>query len=76
MSSSTKIDNKKNNVLVLGRGPTWGLEYTLSAKYMYSINLESIIKVLFRVCIIMEQTVIYLVMAQKFINLKQKILKV
>ena len=33
MSSSTKID-----ILILGKGPTHGLEHTLSAEKMYSIN--------------------------------------
>ena len=38
MSSSTKIDNRKKDILVLGRGLTQGLESTLSAEKMYSIN--------------------------------------
>ena len=38
MSSSIHIDNKKKDILVLGRGPTQGLEKTLTAKKMYSIN--------------------------------------
>ena len=39
MSSSTKIDNrKKKDILILGKGPTQGLEHTLSAEKMYSIN--------------------------------------
>ena len=36
MSTSTHIDNKKKDVL--GRGPTQGLESTLTAEKMYSIN--------------------------------------
>ena len=32
MSSSTKIDNRKKDILILGKGPTQGLEHTLSAK--------------------------------------------
>ena len=32
MSSSTKIDNKKKDILILCKGPTQGLEHTLSAK--------------------------------------------
>ena len=31
MSSPTKIDNKKKGILILGKGPTQGLKYTLSA---------------------------------------------
>ena len=38
MSSSTKIDNRKKDILILGNGPTQGLEHTLSAEKMYSIN--------------------------------------
>ena len=38
MSSSTHIDNKKKDILVLGKGPTQGLEHTLTAAKMYSIN--------------------------------------
>ena len=38
MSTSTHIDNKKKDILVLGRGPTQGLESTLTAEKMYSIN--------------------------------------
>ena len=38
MGSSTKIDNKKKDILILGKGPTQDLEHTLSAEKMYSIN--------------------------------------
>ena len=38
MISSTKINNGKKDVLVLGKGPTQGLEHTLSAEKIYSIN--------------------------------------
>ena len=38
ISSSTHIDNKKKDILVLGKGPTQGLEHTLTAEKMYSIN--------------------------------------
>ena len=38
MSSSCHIDNKKKNILVLGKGPTQGLEHTLTAEKMYLIN--------------------------------------
>ena len=37
MSSSVHVDNKKD-ILILGRGPTQGLEGTLTAEEMYSIN--------------------------------------
>ena len=38
MSSSMHIDNKKKDILVPGRGPTQGLESTLTAEKIYSIN--------------------------------------
>ena len=38
MSSSIHIDNKKKDILVLGKGPTQELESTLTAERMYSIN--------------------------------------
>ena len=38
MSSSAHIDNKKKDILLLGKGPTEGLEHTLTAGKMYSIN--------------------------------------
>ena len=38
MSSSTKIDNRKKDILILDKDPTQGLEHTLSAEKMHSIN--------------------------------------
>ena len=39
MNSSTHIDNKGNDILILGVGPTQGLgEHSLTAEKMYSIN--------------------------------------
>ena len=38
MRSSIKIDNRKKDILILGKSPTQGLELTPSAKKMYSIN--------------------------------------
>ena len=38
MSSSSTIDNRKKYILILGKGPTKGLEHKLSAEKMYSIN--------------------------------------
>ena len=38
MKSSTKIDNRKKDILILGKGPTQELEHTLSAEKMYSLN--------------------------------------
>ena len=36
--SSSKIDNRKKYILILGKGPTQGLDNTLSAEKLYSIN--------------------------------------
>ena len=38
MSSSTKIDNRKKGLLILGKRPTQGLEHSISAEKVYSIN--------------------------------------
>ena len=39
MSSSAHIDNKRKDILVLGRGPTQGLdEHSLTAEKIYSVN--------------------------------------
>ena len=43
-SSSTHINNKKKDILVLGKGPTQGLEQTLTAEKIYSINFTVIRK--------------------------------
>ena len=38
MSSSAHLHNKKKGILILGKGPVQGLEDTLTAEKMYSIN--------------------------------------
>ena len=38
MSTFIHIDNKGKDILVFGRGPAQGLESTLTAERMYSIN--------------------------------------
>ena len=48
MSSSAKIDNRKKDILILGKGPTQGLEHTLSAEKMYSINFTKKIQYFFK----------------------------
>ena len=75
MSSSAHIDNKKIDILVLGKGPTQGLKMTLTAEKMYSTNFTLIKK---KFCLSLHyngQIVTYLLMVKKFTNLKQKILK-
>ena len=44
MSSSAHIDNKKKDILVLEKGPMQGLEHTLTAEKMYSINFTVVRK--------------------------------
>ena len=38
MSSFAHIDNKKKDILILEKGPTQGLEHTVTAEKLYSIN--------------------------------------
>ena len=38
MSSSAHIDNNKKDILIIWKDPTQGLEHTLTAEKMYSIN--------------------------------------
>ena len=38
MNSSTKTDNIKKDILILGKGSTQGLEHIFSAEKLYSIN--------------------------------------
>ena len=38
MSSSSHTDNKKKDILILGKGSTQGLRHTLAAEKLYSIN--------------------------------------
>ena len=40
MSSSPQIDNKKKDILILGRGPTQGLEHTLNAEKCILLILQ------------------------------------
>ena len=70
MSSSVHVDNKKKDILILRKGPTQGLEHTLIAEKMYSINFTVTNKI-----VIKEEIVICLLMVPKFTNLKQKILR-
>ena len=38
MDFSAHVDNKKKDILIPGKGPTQGLEHTLTAEKMYSTN--------------------------------------
>ena len=72
MSSSVHVDNKKKYILILGNAPTQGLEHTLTAEKIYSINFTEHHK---KFCLSLHYNgaVIYLLIVKKLINLKQKI---
>ena len=75
MSSSTKIDNRKKDFLILFKGPTQGLDYALSAEKMDSINFTENNKTF---CLNLHYNganSCLLVNCAKKINLKQKILR-
>ena len=78
ISSSAHIDNKKKAILVLVKGPTQELERTLTAEKMHSMNFTLTKK---KICLSLHYNgansylVTYLLIVQKFTNLKQKILK-
>ena len=73
MSSSTKTDNREKYIFILGKGPQQGLEHTLSAEKMYSINFTENNK---KFCLSLHYNGAnsYWLMVQKFISYKQKIL--
>ena len=76
MSSSTTIDNRKKDILILGKGLKQGLEHTLSAEKMYLINSTEHNK---KFCLGLHyngaNSYFFLSMVKKFINSKQKILR-
>ena len=74
MSSSAHVHNKKKDILILGKGSTQGLEHTLTAEKMYSINF-TVTKKEFCLNLHYNRANSYLSMVQEFTNLKQKILK-
>ena len=74
MSSSTKIDKRKKDILIFGKGPSQGLEHTLTAEKMYSINFTEHNKT-FCLSLHYNGTSNYLFMVKIFINLRQKMLR-
>ena len=73
MNFSAHIDNKKKDILVLGIGPTQGLEHTLTAEKMYSINFTVTKKEVLLKLAFSGANCLWIV--QKFTNLKLKIMK-
>ena len=51
MSSSPHVDNKKKDILVLGKGPIQGLEHTLTVEKLYSIKFTENNKILFKLAL-------------------------
>ena len=67
------IDNKVKDNVILGNGPTQRLNCTtFRVEAEYSINFSRSQR---KVFLIMGATCFYLLMLQKYINSKQKILK-
>ena len=74
MSSSPYIDSKEKDISILGKGPTQGLAHTLAVEKLYSINFTKV-KTKFCLSLHYNGANSYLLMVQKLLNLKQKILK-
>ena len=75
MSLSVHIDNKGNNILILGKGPTQGLNHMLAAETQYSINFT---RPGIKFCLSLHYsgaTVSYLLMLQEHTSSKQNTLK-
>ena len=73
MSSSVHVDNKGKDILILGEGPTQGLDdTTLTAEAKYPINFTQSGKRFIFSLHDIGRTVSYLLILQKYINSKQK----
>ena len=70
MSSSTKIDNRKKYILILGKDLTQELEHTLSSAKMYSMNFIEQNRNLF-LSFHYNEVDSYLLMVQELLNSKQ-----
>ena len=75
MSSSAHIDDKKKDILVLGKGSTRGLEHTLTTEKIYSINFTATKENCLSLHYCGANSYLFVTNLQKFRNLKQKILK-
>ena len=72
MSSSVHIDNKKKDVLILGKGPQQGLDdTTLTAEAQYSINFSRLNRKFSLSMHYKWNKSLYLLMLQKYIGSKQ-----
>ena len=75
-SSSVHIDNNKNDIIILHKGRTQVLnDSTIAVEAEYSTDFSRSRKKIVSVCIIMEATLFYLLMRQRYNNSKQKTLK-
>ena len=75
MSSSVYVNNKGKDILILGEGPTQGLDFTaLTAEANYSINFTKSNR-RFVLSLHYNESNSFLLMLQKYINLRQKIQK-
>ena len=73
MSSSVHIDNMGKDILIIGEGPTQGLDDTIfTAEAKYSINLTKSGKIFVLILHYNGTTNSYLLMLHKYISSKQK----
>ena len=75
MSLSAHADNMGKGILILGKGPAQGLGgHSLTAEKMYSVNFADHKE---KYCLSLHHNGAnsYLLMVQKLLNLKQKILR-
>ena len=70
VSLSVHTNNKTKDILVLGKRLTQELDNIATAEAEYSINFSRSQRTFCQVFIIMESTVFYLLIPQKYINSK------
>ena len=75
MSSRVHVDNKKNNILIIGKSPTQGLENALTAEKMFSINFTETRKKFCSSLHYIGANSYSLVNGLKLLNSKQNILR-
>ena len=73
MSFSVHVNNKKKDILILVDGPTQGLDGTImTTEKLFSITC---LNLHYNESLLLLMEVVYLLMVQKLLNLKQKILR-